>query len=47
LSADLPITSVNHPPGPHAFDLLDDSERSGEIVKQALTFLRVRLSAAR
>ncbi|MGP0074234.1 MAG: hypothetical protein ACLPWF_20160 [Bryobacteraceae bacterium] len=40
LAANLPITLVNHPTGPHAFDILDDSETSREIIRQILEFLR-------
>ena len=38
-----PITFVNHAAGPHAFDVLDDSDTSREIVKRALSFLRFAL----
>jgi hypothetical protein len=44
LSANLPLTVVNHPTGPHAFDLFDDSQTSREIVRQALAFFRFHLS---
>ena len=43
LKINLPLTVVNHAAGPHAFDLVDDSQVSREIVKQALEFFRVRL----
>jgi acetyl esterase/lipase len=43
LAANLPITVVNHPTAPHAFDLYDDSEASREIVRQVLAFLRAGL----
>jgi dienelactone hydrolase len=36
----LPITLIDHPDGPHGFDLMDDSERSREIIKRALAFLQ-------
>jgi hypothetical protein len=39
----LPITFVNHATGPHAFDLLQDSEASREIIRQILSFLRSQL----
>ena len=45
LAANLPITVANHPRGPHAFDILDDSETSREIIRQILTFLRFHLLA--
>jgi acetyl esterase/lipase len=39
LAANLPITVANHPTGPHAFDILDSSETSREIIRQILEFL--------
>jgi hypothetical protein len=39
----LPVTFVNHPTGPHAFDLLDDSETSRAVVAQVLAFMRHHL----
>ena len=45
LTCNLPVTFVNHPRGPHAFDLLDDSEGSREIIKRILAFLRFHLLA--
>jgi hypothetical protein len=41
----LAITLVNHPEGPHAFDLFDDSRASRDIVRQTLRFLRQHLAA--
>lgn len=43
VDANLPLTFVNHPDGPHAFDLFDDSIMSREIVRQALRFLQCHL----
>jgi hypothetical protein len=43
VARNLPVTFVNHPTGPHAFDLFDDSETSRVIVRQVLEFLKVRL----
>ena len=40
LARNLPITLVNHATGPHAFDLMQDSETSREIIRQILGFLR-------
>ena len=40
LARNLPITLVNHATGPHAFDLMQDSETSREIIRQVLDFLR-------
>jgi acetyl esterase/lipase len=45
LAANLPITLANHSTGPHAFDVLDDSETSREIIRQILAFLRRYLLA--
>jgi hypothetical protein len=45
LARDLPITVVNHPAAPHAFDIFDDSEATREIIRQALAFMRFHLSA--
>lgn len=42
----LSITTRTHPSGPHAFDLLDDSDESREIVKTILAFMRSSLLAA-
>ena len=43
LAANLPVTVANHPTGPHAFDIMDNSETSREIIRQILTFLRFHL----
>jgi acetyl esterase/lipase len=45
LACNLPITVANHPTGPHAFDMLQDSETSREIIRQILAFLRFHLQA--
>jgi len=45
LAANLPLTVVNHPSGPHAFDLDDGSRTACDIVKQMLAFLQFQLSA--
>lgn len=45
LAANLPVTLVNHPTAPHAFDVVQDSETSREIVRQILAFLRLHLLA--
>lgn len=46
LAANLPITVANHATGPHAFDIMDDSETSREIIRQILAFLRLHLLPA-
>ncbi len=45
LSCNLPVTFVNHPTAPHAFDIMDDSETSHEIIRQILAFMRFHLLA--
>lgn len=45
LEQNLPITLVNHPEGPHAFDLFDDSRTSRDILRQTLRFLQQHLTA--
>lgn len=44
LARNLPLTLMNHPEAPHAFDVMHDSEVSREIVRGALTFLRFWLT---
>jgi acetyl esterase/lipase len=44
LAANLPVSIVNHPAGPHAFDLHDDSRITQGIVRQTLEFLKFHLS---
>lgn len=43
LSRSVPLTLVNHPDAPHSFDLFHDSERTRDILRQALDFLRTTL----
>jgi hypothetical protein len=43
VAANLPISLANHPTGPHAFDIMDDSETSRGIIRQILAFLRLHL----
>ncbi len=45
LKHNLPVTLVNHPAAPHAFDLFHESETSREIVGQILAFMRFQLMA--
>ncbi len=47
LARNLPITLVNHAEAPHAFDLLQDSETTREVIRQILAFLRFQLGASR
>ena len=39
------VRAGRDPAGPHAFDVLDDSETSREIIRQILAFMRFRLLA--
>jgi dienelactone hydrolase len=43
LAANLPVTFVNQPDAPHAFDLLHDREDSREIIRRILAFMRFHL----
>lgn len=43
LTHNLPVTFVNHPTAPHAFDLMHDREATREIIRQILAFMRFHL----
>ena len=43
----LPVTLIDHPEAPHAFDLIDDSPRTREVIEEVLAFLRRTLAAKR
>ena len=45
LASNLPISFVNHPEAPHAFDLFHDSETSRGIISRILAFLQSHLLA--
>jgi dienelactone hydrolase len=45
LESNLPLTLVNYADAPHAFDLVHDSGRSREVIRQVLAFLRFHLIA--
>jgi acetyl esterase/lipase len=45
MAANLPLTVINHPDGPHAFDLFDDSPASRAIVRAWLGFRQQHLLA--
>jgi acetyl esterase/lipase len=45
LARNLPVTFANHAAAPHAFDILDDSEMSREMIRRILAFLRFHLLA--
>jgi hypothetical protein len=44
LAGNRPITLVNHAAGPHAFDLLHDSDTSRRIIQQVLDFLAAHVT---
>ena len=46
LAAHLPLTVVNEPSAPHAFDLLHDKHATRGVVKRILAFARSTLIAA-
>jgi dienelactone hydrolase len=43
LTCNLAVTFTNHATAPHAFDVMDDSETSREIIRQILAFMRFHL----
>ncbi len=45
LAANAPVTVVNHPAGEHGFDMLNDDDRSREIIRGLLAFLETHLGA--
>src|SRR5215469_7084921 len=47
IARNIPITMVNHPTAPHAFDLVQDTATSREIIRETLAFMRFHLSAGR
>ena len=43
LAINLPVTLVNHSTGPHAFDIVDDSDASRAVIRQIVAFMRCQL----
>jgi acetyl esterase/lipase len=43
IAANVPLTLVSYPDGPHAFDILDASLSSRAVIRQVLAFLRTHL----
>jgi acetyl esterase/lipase len=43
ISGNAPITFANHPQGVHGFDNQNDDERSREIIRSAIDFMKARL----
>jgi dienelactone hydrolase len=46
LRANLPLTVINHPAAPHAFDIQDDSDASRQVIVRILAFLQMHLRPA-
>jgi acetyl esterase/lipase len=46
VARNLPVAFVNHPEGPHGFDLDHDSDRTRATIRHVLGFLKVHLGAA-
>lgn len=46
LRRNLPVSLVNHPEGPHGFELFDNSETSRRIIRMILEFLRAHVMAS-
>jgi dienelactone hydrolase len=44
LSAGATLDLLNHPDGRHGFDILDDDDRSKQIIRRTLAFLRDHLA---
>lgn len=45
IDENVPITFMNHPEGLHGFDILNDDERSREIIRATLEFLKTHLNS--
>jgi dienelactone hydrolase len=45
LAKNVPLTVMNHPEGPHGFDNRKNDDRSREIIRAALTFMKLHLAA--
>src|SRR5688500_4181629 len=43
LAAQMPVTLFDHPSGPHAFDLFDDSDTTRDAIERTLAFLQTEL----
>ena len=43
LAINLPVTLVNHSAGPHAFDIVDDSDASRAVIQQIVAFMQCHL----
>ena len=43
LALNLPVTAMNHPTGPHAFDIADNTDASRAVIRQIVDFMRCHL----
>ena len=43
LAGNAPLEVMNHPTGRHGFDILDDNDRSREIIARAVAFAQVHV----
>jgi dienelactone hydrolase len=46
LDGNSPVTLIDHADAPHAFDLVDDSEETHQVIRQILAFAREKLDPA-
>ncbi len=47
LETNLPVTLVNHSTGPHAFDIVDDSDASRAVIRQIVAHMQFQLKEIR
>ena len=45
IAANAPVIVINHPNGEHGFDVANDDERSREIIRAAVEFMKVHLTS--
>ena len=45
IASNIPLNFANHPEGVHGFDNQNNDDRSREIIRDALDFMKVHLSA--
>jgi hypothetical protein len=46
IARNMPVTFVNHPTGPHAFDLSEDDDTASEIIRSSIDFVAFHLNRA-
>ena len=47
IARNMPVTFVNHPTGPHAFDLVEGDRIGQDIIRQSIEFVRFHLAQPR